>query len=138
MTSSHRSDESGTRPPDRAAAADATPPAIQISGNVISGPFAVGSHAQANQWNLPSAELAQRLQRAIQDLRTGAATSLPADQLEQVNADTAELTQEITSPRPNRDRISQLLGRLTARVGSVAALLEVVDRVKDLIAALLH
>jgi hypothetical protein len=104
----------------------------------MSGQFAVGDHAQLNQWNQAADDPLARLDRAIQELTAAAASELGPEQAEQVRDDGGRLIDEARRQRPDRDMVSLLLKRLTARVGSVAALLEGVDRIKDLIIPLLH
>ena len=110
---------------------------FHISDNTISGPFAVGRNAQAQQWNQPAGELADALARAVEAL-DAAARPLGAPRYEEVHRDVVQLKAEVSNPRPDRDRVMTLLGQLTARAGSAAALLAAIDRIKDLLTALFH
>ncbi len=131
-------------PDEREGAADGTARAgdaggvsFRISGNTISGPFAAGYHAQATQWNQPTDELLARLDDALRELMAGA-SPLGTGDYQLVQDDAVQLRAEVTSPRPDRDKVMGLLGQMTARAGSVAALLAIVDRIKELVSALLH
>jgi hypothetical protein len=111
---------------------------VQVGTNT--GVFAVGDHAQATQVS-PGAgteEVLARLDLALRQLTAAAAAQLDGPRAEQVGDDAERVAEEVRRKRPDRDRITQLIGRITARVGSVAVLLEVVERVKNLIEALPH
>ena len=115
------------------------------SGNVVNvgtnaGVFAVGDHAQATQVNQGTdAEAAiARLELALQHLTAAAAAQLGGEQAEQVGADADRVIEEARRKWPDWDRITQLIGRITTRVGAVAGLLEAVSQIKGLIEALPH
>jgi hypothetical protein len=104
------------------------------------GAFAVGDHAHVSQVNAAGGaeEVLARLELALRQLVAGAATHLDSAPAEEVGDDAGRVAEEARRKRPDWDRITQLLGRITTRVGSVALLLEAVERVKDLLEALPH
>lgn len=115
------------------------------SGNFVNvgtnaGVFAVGHHAQATQvnQNTDAEAVIARLELALQQLTAAAAAQLGGEQAEQVGADADRVIEEARRKWPDWDRITQLLGRITTRVGAVAGLLGAVDQVKSLIEALPH
>jgi hypothetical protein len=113
---------------------------VYISGGTFSGAaVAAGAGAQAQQvsYGLDNSETLARIDRLLQELRDGA-TLLEADEAEAVVDDVGRLSAEVHHPRPDRDSLSRLLGRVTARLGSAATLLATVDQVKDLVTSLLR
>jgi hypothetical protein len=104
------------------------------------GAFAVGDYSQVSQMNAGGGteEVLARLELALRQLTAGAATHLDSGQAEEVGDDAGRVAEEARRKRPDWDRITQLLGRITTRVGSVALLLEAVERVKNLLEALPH
>jgi hypothetical protein len=112
-----------------------------INFGSISGPVAGGVRSQVTQNVTGGAGTDDRLARleaALAQLAADAAAELDGGQADQVSDDTARIADEIARPRPDRDRITQLLGRLTTVVGSAAGLLAAVDRIKDLVEAIFH
>jgi hypothetical protein len=83
-------------------------------------------------------EVLARLELALHQLVAGARADLDNAPAEEVGDDAARVAEEARRKRPDWDRITQLVGRITTRVGSVALLLEAVERVKDLLEALPH
>jgi hypothetical protein len=112
---------------------------VYVTGGLVSGPVAAGAGARAVQVNKDAghAEVLARIERLLHDLEDGASV-LDGEQAGEVTDDVGRLRAEVHHRKPDTDRISHLLGRLTAQVGSAAALLATVDRVKDLVATLLH
>lgn len=111
-----------------------------VNHGTISGPVAGGVNSHFTQqvtMGSPADTMAQ-LELALQQLTTAAASELDRAHAERVNDDAARIAEEARHQRPDRERITQLLGRITAQVGSAAALLAAVARVRDLIEALLH
>ena len=124
-----------------------TPPEDRSDGSAsvvnygsMTGPVAAGvqSHiSQVSQVTGGQDTLAQ-IEAALRQLAADAASELDATSAAQVSDDASRLAGEARHPRPDRDRISQLLGRITTAAGSAGALLEVIDRVQTLFGALLH
>jgi hypothetical protein len=112
---------------------------VYVSGGQVSGPVAAGDSARAVQVTQDAghAEVLARIDRLLRELEDGA-TALGGDQADEVTDDVGRLRAEVHHRKPDTGRISHLLARLTAQAGSAAALLATVDRVKDLVAALLH
>jgi len=112
---------------------------VYISGSTVSGSaVAAGSGPIAQQVSgVAGADARAAIDRLLDELKNGA-TALDADQAEAVVDDADRLSAEIHHRRPDRDSIFFLLSRLTQRVGAVAALLANVDRVRELVTALLH
>jgi D-arabinose 1-dehydrogenase-like Zn-dependent alcohol dehydrogenase len=111
-----------------------------VSVGTNTGAFAVGDRASVTQVNQGTGadDRLARLEQALRDLSTAAAAELEGAQAEEVCEDAGRVAEEIRRRQPDRDRISQLLTRIGARVGSAAVLLEAAGRVKDLVEALLH
>ena len=111
---------------------------VQVGTNV--GAFAVGDHARVTQVSQGTGaeEVLARLELALDQLTAATAAQLGGEQAEQVAADSDRVIEEVRRKRPEWDRITQLIARITARVGAVAGLLQAVEQVKDLIAALPH
>jgi hypothetical protein len=111
---------------------------MQISGGTFSGPVAGGYGAHAAQVNQGmDAQRLARLERLLQEIEIGA-SSLDGEQQVEAIVAVRCLREEVHAPVPDAGRIRRLLGRLTAQVTSVAALLDVVNQAKDLIGPLLH
>jgi hypothetical protein len=113
---------------------------IQFSGGTFHGPVAAASGEQITLNQSIGADADERLaqlERLLHELEVGA-SKLAGAQAEAAVDDVGRLREEVRHPRPDPGRISQLLGRLTAQVAPVAALLDVVNQVKDLVAPLLH
>jgi hypothetical protein len=106
----------------------------------MTGPVAAGvqSHiSQVSQVSGTPDTLAQ-LEAALRQLAADAAGELDTANAVQVSDDASRLAGEARHPRPDRNRITLLLGRITTAAGSASALLELVDRVRALFDALLH
>ncbi|HEY0719245.1 MAG TPA: hypothetical protein VGD68_16655 [Streptosporangiaceae bacterium] len=113
---------------------------ISITGGSFSGAaFAAGAHARAHQISHApdDSALLARIDHLLRQLEDGA-TELEADDAEAVADDVERVRAEIRQRKPEPDTLSRLLGRLTTRVSSAAALLTAVDQVKELITSLLH
>ena len=98
----------------------------------MTGPVAAGvqSHiSQVSQVTGGQDTLAQ-IEAAVSELDDASAA--------QVSDDAARLDGEAKHPRPDRARITELLGRITAAAGSAASLLDVIDRIRVLFDALPH
>jgi hypothetical protein len=111
-----------------------------VHAGTNAGVFAVGSNARATQLNQGAdvPDVLARLEIAVQQLTATAAAELDSGQADQVAGDADRVIEEARRGRPDWDRITALLGRITARAGAVPALLQTVDRVKDLVEALPH
>ena len=119
------------------------PGAFHNSGVYISGASVPGSAIAAgpgpiNQRVTGPAEpgLLASIDRLLEELKAGALELDPAEA--EAVADDGRLSAEIRHRKPDRDSISFLLGRLTRRVGAVAALLANVDHVRELVTTLVH
>jgi hypothetical protein len=111
---------------------------VHISGGTVSGPIAAGYRTQAIQINHDAvvAETLTGLDRLLQMLDTGSG-ALTADQVKEVRADVECVREELTDPNPNSHRIRRLLEQVAAHVSAAAPLLDVVERVRELVAAAL-
>jgi hypothetical protein len=113
---------------------------VYIGGGTFSGAaMAAGAGAQAHQvsYGLDGSGTLARIDRLLRELRDGAAM-LEDGEAEAVVDDVERLSAEVHHRKPDRDSLSRLLGRITARLGSAATLLATVDQVKDLITSLLR
>lgn len=112
---------------------------VYISGSNVSGSAVAAGSGPIDQQvtSTSAADALATIDRLLEDLKNGAA-ELDAERAEAVVDDADRLSAEIHHRRPDRDSILFLLSRLTARAGGVAALLANVDRVRDLVTALVH
>jgi hypothetical protein len=127
-----------TEPPQPEDRSDGS--ASVVNYGSMTGPVAAGvqSHiSQVSQVTGGQDTLAQ-IEAALRQLAADATSELDAASAEQVSDDARRLAGEARHPRPDRDRIAQLFGRITTAAGSAAALLEVIDRVRMLFDALPH
>jgi hypothetical protein len=111
-----------------------------VNYGTVTGPVAAGvqSHiSQVSQVTGGQDTLAQ-IEAALRQLAADATSQLDATSAAEISDDAGRLAGEARHPRPDRDRIAQLLGRITTAASSAAALLEVIDRVRGLFEALLH
>ncbi len=111
---------------------------VRISGGSFSGNIAMGNIGPVTQLS-QGAEPGRLAQ--IEDLLSQLETGLremgggPAeDALDDVDGVRSELARKT----PERARLSQLLARIGEVVGPVSSLLELADRAKDLIMAVVH
>jgi hypothetical protein len=111
-----------------------------VNYGTMTGPVAAGAQARATQTNIGSSaeDIRAQLELALRQLASVAASELDSAGAAQVSDDATRLTEEIHHHRLDRERITGLLRRLTAAAASAAPLLEVIDRVRVLIEALLH
>jgi hypothetical protein len=112
---------------------------VYISGSNVSGSAVAAGSGPIDQHvtSTPAADTLATIDRLLEELKNGA-TELDAEQAEAVVDDADRLRAEIHHRRPDRDSVLFLLSRLTQRVGAVAALLANVDRVRELVTALVH
>jgi hypothetical protein len=111
-----------------------------VNYGAMTGPVAAGvrSHiSQVSQVTGTEDTLAQ-LEAALRQLTAGAATELDATSAAQISDDASRLAGEARHPRPDRNRITQLLARITTAAGPTAALLEVINQIRILFDALPH
>lgn len=107
-------------------------------GGTFNGPVAAGYQARAVQVNQAgSGDERARLERLLQQLEDGI-RQLGGAPAEAALADVSRLRNELEQQPPDPPRIGHLLQRVTAVVAPVSGLLELADRVKDLITAILH
>ena len=106
----------------------------------MTGPVAAGVDSRISQVHQVSGahDTLAQIESALRQLAADAAGELDATSAAQVSDDASRLAGEARHPRPDRDRITQLLGRITTAAGSASALLEMIDRVRVLFDALLH
>lgn len=123
------------------------PPQAHGDGNAsvvnygsMTGPIAAGVQSNISQVSQVSGtqDTLAQIEAALGQLAADAASELDATNAVQVSDDASRLAGEARHPRPDRDRITMLLGRITTAVGSASALLEMIDRVRALFDALLH
>jgi hypothetical protein len=110
---------------------------MTISGGTFLGPVAGGYGAHATQVNQAAGDVLERLEHLLGLLEAGA-SSLERGQADYVIDDVVSLRAEMGHARPDPGRVRRLLRRLAAQVAPVAALLDVVNQVKDLVTPLLH
>ena len=112
---------------------------VYISGSTVSGSAVAAGSGPIGQHvtSTPAADALAAIDRLLEELKNGA-TELDAEQAEAVVDDADRLSGEIRHRRPDRDSVLFLLSRLSQRVGGVAALLANVDRVRELVMALVH
>lgn len=106
----------------------------------MTGPVAAGAQSQISQVSQVTGgqDTLAQIEAALRQLAAHAASELDATSAAQVSDDASRLAGEARHPRPDRDRITQLLGRITTAAGSAGALLEVIDQLRTLFGALLH
>ena len=131
-----------TGAPNPPAGAGEVPPGVSgvVNYGTMTGPVAAGAQARITQTNIGASaeDTRAQLELALRQLAAAAARELDSASAAQISDDASRLTEETRHQRLDRERITGLLGRLTAAAGAVAPLLEVVDRVRVLIEALLH
>jgi ABC-type transporter Mla subunit MlaD len=110
-----------------------------ISGGSFTGPVAMGSHGQAAQYNQSQAgdDNVARLEDLLRQLEAGL-REMGGPPAEDALDDLDRVHAELGHRKPEWARISQLLGRVSAFVAPVSSLVELADRVKDLITVIPH
>jgi hypothetical protein len=105
---------------------------VSISGNSVSGinVGGDGSHFTVIQGAPPDDRLAQ-IERLVQELQA-AASKLQGEQPEQVHDDAGRLLGELKQRRPDRERITHLLGRISQAAVPFASLVDIVAQIKGL------
>jgi len=111
-----------------------------VNYGTMTGPVAAGAQARATQTNIGTSadDIRAQLELVLRQLAAAAASELDSASAAQVSDDASRLTEETRHQRLDRERITGLLGRLTAAAGAAAPLLELIDRIRVLIEALLH
>jgi hypothetical protein len=111
---------------------------LYIGEGTFNGPVAVGDQARAVQFNQGGSggDLA-RLEDLLQQLE-GGIRQLGGTPADAALADVGRLRNELDQNSVDAPRIGHLLQRIAAVVAPVSGMLELVDRVKDLITAILH
>jgi hypothetical protein len=106
----------------------------------MTGPVAAGVHSHISQVSQVTGgqDTLAQIEAALRQLAADAASELDDASAAQVSDDAARLAGEAKHPRPDRARITELLGRITAAAGSAASLLDVIDRIRVLFDALPH
>lgn len=111
---------------------------VYIGEGTFNGPVAAGYQARAIQVNQArSDDDRARLEDLLQQLESGL-RQLGGPPAEAALADISRVRNEVEQDPVDSPRISHLLQRITAVVAPVSGLLELADRVKDLITAILH
>ncbi len=112
---------------------------VYIGGGSFAGPVAAGYQAHAVQFNHGNAgdddlarleDLLGKLEAGVRDLHS----AIAGDALDDIGS----VRHELGRRTPDRPRISQLLDRITTVVAPVGSLLEVAERARELITAILH
>jgi len=111
---------------------------LYIGEGTFNGPVAAGYQARAVQFNRAgSGDDLARLEDLLGQLEDGI-RQLSGASTEAALADVGRIRNELEQHPVDPPRISQLLQRITDVVAPVSGLLELADRVKDLITAILH
>ncbi|NUT39142.1 MAG: hypothetical protein HOV86_04065 [Thermoactinospora sp.] len=107
---------------------------VNIHGGEVNGPIAVGPHARASvthAGNSPErAEIAALLDRLERLLAEHAGQ---VEEPERAARDAGDVRQELAEADPDRSRVLDALRRLSVRAGEVTAIVEVVDRIRELL-----
>ncbi len=111
---------------------------LYIGEGTFNGPVAAGYQARAVQFNQAGTgdDLA-RLDDLLRQLEDGI-RQLGGASAETALADVGRIRNELEQHPVDPPRISQLLQRIAGVVAPVSGLLELADRVKDLITVILH
>jgi hypothetical protein len=115
-----------------------TSSSMRISGGSFSGNIAMGNIGPVTQFSQAAGpgrlaeieDLLSQLETGLRGMGGGAAE----DALDDVDG----VRNELVRKTPGRDRLSQLLARISEVVAPVSGLLELADRAKDLIMAVVH
>ena len=111
---------------------------LYIGKGAINGPVAFGDHSEAVQFNqAATADDRARLDDLLRQLEDGIreVRGVPS---EAALADVGRIRSELEQRPVDQPRITHLLQRITEVVAPVSGLLELVDRAKDMITAILH
>ena len=107
-------------------------------GGDNSGAVATGkAHALQVTYGSQNADPLDGVDRLLRRLEADAGM-LPSEQAEDVIDDVRRLHTEVHSRKPSAESVHGLLSRLTRATSSTAILLATVDKIKDLVTALLH
>ena len=112
---------------------------LSITGGFNSGNIAMGTNGPVTQYSqgaAPAGDLAQ-LEELLRQLERGL-RQLNGTAAEDALDDVEGIRQEISRRQPERDRLTQLLGRISAVVAPVSGLLDLADRARELIMAIVH
>lgn len=112
---------------------------MRISGGSFSGNIAMGNIGPVTQLSqlAGSAQLAEQIEDLLSQLETGL-RGMPGGAAEDALDDVGGVRSELARRTPERARLSQLLARIGEVVAPVSGLLELADRAKDLIMAVVH
>jgi hypothetical protein len=113
------------------------PDNIHIGGNV--GAFATGKYGQATQntYGASADDPLETIDRLLRKLAADAGR-LESEQAEDIVDDAQRLHTEVHSRKPNAESIRVMLSRLHTATSSTAALLSVVEQIRELVSAILH
>ncbi len=109
---------------------------LYIGEGTFNGPVAAGYQARAVQFNQAGSDLA-RLEDLLRQLE-GGIRQMGGAPAEAALADVGRIRNELEQRPVDPPRISHLLQRIADVVAPVSGLLELADRVKDLVIAILH
>ena len=112
---------------------------VYITGTSVSGAAIAAGSGRIDQQvtQTAAAGALATIEHLLEELKEGAAV-LGTEQAEAVVDDADRLSAEFHHRKPDRDSISFLLGRISRRVGGVAALLANVEHIRELVTALVH
>ena len=118
---------------------DQSSSSMRISGGSFSGNIAMGNIGPVTQLSqvAGSAQLAEQIEDLLSQLETGL-RGMPGGAAEDALDDVGGVRSELARRTPERARLSQLLVRIGEVVAPVSGLLELADRAKDLIMAVVH
>jgi succinate dehydrogenase/fumarate reductase flavoprotein subunit len=107
---------------------------VSISGSTVSGGMIAGGQGARVTINQagPADDRMAQIERLIQQLQA-AASNLDGEQAEQVYADADRLLGEEKQPKPDRDRIAQLMNRISQAAVPFASLVSIAAQLKGLI-----
>jgi hypothetical protein len=110
---------------------------FRIGGSV--GAIASGPRSQAigNVYGSAAGDPLELIDRLLHQLEADAG-QLEGERADEVLDDVQRLHTEVHSRRPRAENIHLMLSRLTAAAGSATVLLASVEKIKELVAAILH
>lgn len=106
---------------------------LSISGSTVSAGMIAGgqgAHVTVNQAGPVDDRMAQ-IERLLQQLQA-AASKLDGEQAEQVHDDADRLLGEMKQRKPDRERITHLLGRISQAATPFASLVDILVQLKGL------
>lgn len=105
---------------------------VNITGKTVSGVNVGGDGSQFTViYGAPPDDRLAQIERVIQELQAAAA-QLPGEQPEEVHDDAGRLLGEVKQRKPDRERITALLGRISQAAAPFASLVDIVVQLKGL------